>query len=262
MPGCFILSSRPSRSSRKFLLQKADARFPVFYAACWSCSSVCIGVHPWLMQLPHTGLRSIFPKKQGRTAFVQGWPADCARMLESNTSSNHGSGLAGETKSPIPTPHSAINDGSVPSHPFPRLPGETPRAYGAFVAFFDLGQTRSLPAVAEKVGEGLATVKNWSSKYSWSERIQNFNAGVLQLQADGIAEVRRKQAVDWAQRLAQFREQQWEVSQKLAAVAQCFLESFGDENLSQMTLGQASRASHLFRSRPVCSHRNRTAGGC
>jgi hypothetical protein len=105
-------------------------------------------------------------------------------MSESITSANDGLTPIQENNSAIATPHFAINDGSVPDQHFPRFPGETPRAYGAFITFFDLCHGRSLTAVAEKSGEGLATVKNWSSKYSWSKRIQDFNSGVLQHQAD------------------------------------------------------------------------------
>ena len=46
---------------------------------------------------------------------------------------------------------------------FPRAPGETPRAFGAFMTFFQLGHARSCQAVADKLGEGLPTVKNWAS---------------------------------------------------------------------------------------------------
>src|SRR5262252_1219979 len=66
---------------------------------------------------------------------------------------------------------------------FPRWPGETPRAYSAFLAYFRLGYRRCLQAVADKLGEGLSTVKNWSSKFDWSERIQAFNSGLLERQA-------------------------------------------------------------------------------
>jgi hypothetical protein len=40
-----------------------------------------------------------------------------------------------------------------PSSALTRLPGETPRAFGAFLAFYQLGQTRSHAAVADALGE-------------------------------------------------------------------------------------------------------------
>ena len=130
-------------------------------------------------------------------------------------------------------------------HPFPRFPGETPRAYAAFRAFFELGHARSLQAVADKLGETIGSIKNWSSRYDWTERIHAFNSGLLQRQAESLAETERKHAADWTQRLARFREQQWDVSQKLVAAAQCFLESFGEEDVRRMTLAQVSHALRI-----------------
>ena len=143
------------------------------------------------------------------------------------------------TPNPQPTP--------TPSPPpiFPRAPGETPRAFTAFMTFFQLGSSRSLQAVADKLGEGLPTVKNWSSKYDWSDRLQAFNSGLLQQQAQAETALHLRHAADWAQRLDRFREQDWDAAQKLLAAAQCFLESFGEQDLSRMTLAQVSHALEI-----------------
>jgi hypothetical protein len=137
------------------------------------------------------------------------------------------------------------------SHPesqqptFPRFPGETPRAYGAFLAFFQLGHARSLQGVADHLGEKHDTVKTWSSKYHWSERIHSFNSGLLQQQAEAEAAARRQQATDWARRTSEHREQEWATAQKLLAAVHCFLESFGDREVEKMTLAQVSRALQI-----------------
>jgi hypothetical protein len=138
--------------------------------------------------------------------------------------------------SPLPAPCSAG------ASPFPCFPGETPRAFGAFVAFFRLGHRRSLQAVADQLGESPATVKNWSSKYHWADRIQSFNSGLLQQQAEAEAAARRQQTADWARRTNEQREREWAAAQKLLAAAQCFLESFGDREVEKMNHGQVSRA--------------------
>jgi hypothetical protein len=130
-------------------------------------------------------------------------------------------------------------------HVFQRLPGETPRAFGAFMTWFQLGHARSHQAVADKLAEGLPTVKNWASKYDWSERLIAFNAGLFHQQAADLAEQHRKQAADWAARLSRFREQEWDAAQKLLSAAQCFLETFGDDALQKMTLSQVSRALRI-----------------
>jgi hypothetical protein len=146
--------------------------------------------------------------------------------------------------SPLPAaPVQRAGESTSNSPPlFPRSPGETPRAFSAFMTFFQLGHARSLQAVADKLGEGLPTVRNWSSKYDWSDRIQAYNTGLLQQQARDHADIERRHAADWAARLAQFREQEWGASQKLLAAAQCFLETFSDEHLQKMSLAEVSRA--------------------
>jgi hypothetical protein len=110
------------------------------------------------------------------------------------------------------------------------------------VAFFQLGHARSLPALADKLGEGLGTVKNWSSKFDWSGRLQSFHSGLLQDQAQTQAGLQNAHAADWHRRLEQFREQEWDAAQKLITAAQCFLETFGEEEVRRMTLAQVSRA--------------------
>ena len=125
---------------------------------------------------------------------------------------------------------------------FPRSPGETPRAFGAFLAFFQLGQSRSHQAVADKLDESLPTVKRWASRYNWSERLHAFYSGLLQEESHAQAALQRRHTVEWAGRLNRFRDQEWDAAQKLIAAAQCFLESFGEEDLHKMTLAQVSRA--------------------
>ena len=134
---------------------------------------------------------------------------------------------------------------SDPAAAFPRRPGETPRAFGAFLAFFQLGVSRSLPAVAAALGELPATVKNWSSKYRWSDRLLAYQSGLLQTQAAAEAALARSSAAEWSRRSREFREHEWLAGQKLLGAALCFLEDFGDREVEKMTLAQVSRAVHI-----------------
>lgn len=147
-----------------------------------------------------------------------------------------------ETSPAHPLDHDPQVAAQHPAPAFPRLPGETPRAFSAFLAWFALGQTRSLPAVAGPLGERLDTVKRWSSRFAWQDRLQSFNAGLLQRQVSVHAARVERQAADWARRDAEHREQQWAAAQKLLVAVNCFLESFGDREVEKMTLGQVSRA--------------------
>jgi hypothetical protein len=132
-----------------------------------------------------------------------------------------------------------------PQPAFNRDPNETPRAFNAFTTYFRLGHSRTLQVVADKLGEQLPTVKNWSSKYDWSERINHFNSGLLEQQAQAEAETARKAAADWARRTQLFREQEWESGQRLLAVVRCCLENFGDRELEKIRLSELSRALNV-----------------
>jgi hypothetical protein len=139
------------------------------------------------------------------------------------------------------------NSSSAPLFPdtcpaFPRLPAETPRAFSAFRAFFDLGHSRSLQSVADHLGEKLDTIKKWSSRFRWSDRIHSFNAGCLQHAAATEAARRSEESADWARRTARHREHEWETAQKLLAAIECFLDDFSDRDVERMTLAQVSRA--------------------
>jgi len=174
-------------------------------------------------------------------------------MNENNQNPN---GLAAQPVTPQPAsvadagshPPSAVSPPASASFSpageacFQPAPGETPRAFGAFMAYFNLGHGRSLQAVADRLAEGLPTVKNWSCKYAWAERLQSFNAGLLRSSARDQAALQGRLAADWADRLQRFREQEWDAAQKLIAAAQCFLESFGEDDLRKMNLGQVARA--------------------
>jgi hypothetical protein len=159
-------------------------------------------------------------------------------QTNSDSLANHDQSTSTLPVAKAPAPPSGDN----PAPAFPRLPGETPRAFSAFMAFFQLGHSRSLPALAEKLGESPGTIKNWSSKFDWSARLQGFNSGLLQTQARDQAALQVAQAADWNRRLNLYREQEWDAAQKLIVVAQCFLETLGEEDLHRMNLAQVSRA--------------------
>jgi hypothetical protein len=128
---------------------------------------------------------------------------------------------------------------------FKRFPGESPRAYSAFMTFFQLGHARTLPAVAEKLDEGIDTIRKWSSKFDWSDRIQSFNAGILQQHAEAEAIALREQAAEWSARMNVLRREEWAAAQKLLTTVHCFLETCSEEQMQKMTLSQVARALNI-----------------
>jgi len=112
-----------------------------------------------------------------------------------------------------------------PSSPQPwdRLPGESSKAYAAFIAYRDLGSYRSIRKAIEKQGLSvkarLRTWLGWSSKYHWVERATAWSDHVSRLELDATERV----IIAAAEREAAQREgldtsydaKQWECLQEL-----------------------------------------------
>ncbi len=90
--------------------------------------------------------------------------------------------------------------------PWEQQEGETPRAFGGFQVYKDLGPSRSLNAVAEdlfgkkKAKTQVRTVSRWSSKWRWVERARAWDRyATRQANQASLKERRRqgKQAAEW-----------------------------------------------------------------
>jgi hypothetical protein len=58
---------------------------------------------------------------------------------------------------------------------FERQPGETDRAWHAFVQYRDMGHNRTLAAVAKSLGKSNTVVERWSVRWSWRVRIAEWD---------------------------------------------------------------------------------------
>jgi hypothetical protein len=92
------------------------------------------------------------------------------------------------------------------------------------------------------VDAAFATVKKWSSRHDWAERLQAFQSGLFEEQTRKDLASQQQIASQWAERLNDLREKEWHVTQRLLDAAECFLENFGEEELSKMTLASVARA--------------------
>jgi hypothetical protein len=73
------------------------------------------------------------------------------------------------------------------------LPNESPKAFSAFKAYADLGDRRSIRAVARKLHKSVTLLARWSKKFRWQERIAALN--VEDVMRDIAADKRAKLAV-------------------------------------------------------------------
>src|SRR4051794_10433680 len=66
-----------------------------------------------------------------------------------------------------------------PLEPIAPLGSESPGAYEAFVCYFELGPNRTLKKTAEILEISENSVNDWSSRYSWRQRIREYRAKLL-----------------------------------------------------------------------------------
>ena len=62
------------------------------------------------------------------------------------------------------------------AEPWEMQPTDTVKSFEAFQVYRDLGKTRSLPQVAEKLSKSETIIKRWSAKHNWQERIAAWEA--------------------------------------------------------------------------------------
>src|SRR3954462_1802160 len=56
------------------------------------------------------------------------------------------------------------------------IPGETLDSFEGFMCYFNLGHNRTLKGVAEKLDLNISTVREWSAKHHWVDRILEYEA--------------------------------------------------------------------------------------
>jgi hypothetical protein len=85
------------------------------------------------------------------------------------------------------------------------IPGETLEAFEGFVCYFNLGHERSLRLVAKKLDASIDTVKEWSSKHHWVDRIFSYEAQLFGKCVAAKARSAEEQAAAKSNAEAQFR---------------------------------------------------------
>ncbi len=59
--------------------------------------------------------------------------------------------------------------------PWERQKGESVQAFEAFVIYRNMGQERSLKAVAQQLSKSLPLIKRWSREKEWQERVRAYD---------------------------------------------------------------------------------------
>lgn len=53
--------------------------------------------------------------------------------------------------------------------------GESQQAFEAFSLYLEMGESRSLRAVGQRLGKSRAIIEKWSRRWSWQERLRSYN---------------------------------------------------------------------------------------
>lgn len=102
------------------------------------------------------------------------------------------------------------------ANPWDRRSGEVAVAYRAFLAYRDLGPTRSHAAATEALGaKSRSNLSEWSKRHEWVERCRAWDAHLQAERQRGIEKATRDEAELWAKRKAQQMHEDFAFAQKL-----------------------------------------------
>jgi hypothetical protein len=101
------------------------------------------------------------------------------------------------------------------SDPWCRLPSESAAAHSACLKYLELGERRSLSAVAAAVGKSEALVARWSSANAWGERARAFDEHRANLEQAARDRVLESEAEKWERRRLASLDADYEVSEQI-----------------------------------------------
>ena len=116
-------------------------------------------------------------------------------------------------------------------------PGESAKAFEAFAAYRDMGAERSLRKLTQQLHKNLTTIRDWSVKWNWQERVRAYDRE-LDRQA-------REQAV---RSVRQMTDRHIRIAMQLQAKAVRALENLDEAQLTpKMILAFLTTATELER---------------
>ena len=110
------------------------------------------------------------------------------------------------------------------SGPWGRLSRESSQAHQALLKYLELGERRSLSAVAAAIGKSEALVAKWSSSNSWGERARSFDEHRANVEQAARDEVLAAQGRLWERRRLEIADRDYALSSKLADRALAMLD--------------------------------------
>lgn len=144
---------------------------------------------------------------------------------------------------------------SIGLKPWDRQPRESEKAFSAFMAYLQMEGQRSLRKLAGKLGRSDAAISNLSARHHWRDRIDAWNSHLIALQSEQTQLITQKMAVDWANRIKDWREKEFAVAQSGIELARQIIDKLLKGRKRKMTIQDAARLLE------VCSKLGRLATG-
>src|SRR3954463_7362832 len=116
------------------------------------------------------------------------------------------------------------------------IPGETLDSFEGFMCYFNLGHNRTLKGVAEKLDLNISTVKEWSAKHHWVDRILEYEAHLFNTRINSDAAAAKELALAKGEREALRRQKSTKLSNFLMQLAEKLLEHHVLHNLDKTKL--------------------------
>lgn len=108
--------------------------------------------------------------------------------------------------------------------PMDRLPGESSRAFAAFVAYLQLGPQRSCEKAAAMVSKGPRTCRKWSERHGWVRRAAEYDELCAAQEREIQAVLTKDRAAEWVKRQERLKEEEFAIAERLLAKAKELLE--------------------------------------
>jgi hypothetical protein len=121
------------------------------------------------------------------------------------------------------------------------LPGETPKAFAAFVCFLSLGEGRTIDKVAGKLSRSSALIARWSRRFGWQSRLLAWNQRILEVQREKTEILALEGAADWAKRQRELRNREWEIVQKGLELVRRMIDKMLAKKRGKVSLQETSR---------------------
>ena len=93
------------------------------------------------------------------------------------------------------------------------MPGESPPAFAAASAYFEMRGERSITGLARRLPKTRSLLVRWSARWEWVRRSVAYDAWIVEQQMREYQAAARAQALAWQQRDTELRERQFDLSQ-------------------------------------------------